>query len=138
MTAAPQHKSHDKTSFIIPATKEDLLLLARLIQAEAEAEPLEGMIAVGAVVVNRVRHPDFTDTIYAVIMEPGQFESVGNNRLASVKAPNEDSVKAATKALEGVDLTNGALFFYNPQLTDNQWIRSKKVKMVSGNHLFVV
>jgi N-acetylmuramoyl-L-alanine amidase len=51
--------------------------------------------------------------------------------LASVKAPNEDAVKAATKALEGVDPTNGALFFYNPQLTDNQWIRSKKVKMVS-------
>lgn len=77
--------------------------------------------------------------IAKVIMEPGQFESVGNNRLAgSVKAPNEDAVKAATKALEGVDPTNGVLFFYNPQLTDNQWIRSKKVKLGYGNHLFVV
>ncbi|GFN23444.1 cell wall hydrolase [Thermanaeromonas sp. C210] len=137
MTDTTKHESPDKTS-IIPATEEDVLLLARLIQAEAEAEPLEGMIAVGAVVVNRVRHPDFPNTIYEVIMQPGQFESVGNNRLASVKAPNRDAIKAAVKALEGVDPTNGALFFYNPQLTDNQWIKSKKVKMAFGNHLFVV
>lgn len=112
--------SRGKPVYVVPVTEEEPLLLARLIQAEAEAGPEEGKISVGAVVVNRVRHPDFPDTILDVIMEPGQFESVSNNRFASIEAPNEDAVKAAEKALKGMDPTKGALFFYNPYLTNNQ------------------
>jgi len=130
--------NNDKHTYAIPATKEDLLLLARLIQAEAEGEPQEGKIAVGAVVVNRVRHPSFPNTILEVIMEPDQFETVANNRLTRIVKPSPESIEAAEKALRSVDPTNGALFFYNPDQTENQWIKAKKVKLSLGKHLFVV
>ncbi len=130
--------TEEKNAYIIPADEEERILLARIIQAEAEAEPQEGKIAVGAVVVNRVRHSDFPNTIYEVIMEPYQFESVANNRLASVVTPNQEAIEAAEKALQGVDPTNGALFFFNPHLTENQWLKSKRVQMATGKHFFVV
>lgn len=124
-------------AYIIPATEDDLLLLARLIEAEAEAESFTGKIAVGAVVINRVLHHSFPNTIYEVIMEPDQFESVANWRLASIYQPSPESLQAAEEALLGTDPTYGALFFFNPQKTYNQWLRQKPVKLSLGNHLFV-
>jgi len=123
--------------YIIAATEQDRLLLARLIEAEAEAEPLAGKIAVGAVVVNRVLHPSFPSTVFEVIMEPDQFETVANQRLANIWTPNRECLEAAEQALRGTDPTNGALFFYNPHKTQNQWLRKKPVKLSLGSHLFV-
>ncbi|NLW06525.1 MAG: hypothetical protein GX039_00860 [Clostridia bacterium] len=135
---APQpEKEPPKKTYIIPATKNDLFLLARLIEAEAEAESFIGKVAVGAVVVNRVLHHSFPNSIYEVIMEPHQFESVANWRLDSIYQPSPESLRAAEQALLGADPTYGALFFFNPQKTYNQWLRQKPVKLSLGNHLFV-
>lgn len=128
----------NQNSYIISINEEEKLLLAKLIHAEAEGEPQKGKIAVGAVVVNRILHPDFPDTILEVIMEPDQFETVSNNRLMKISEPNEESLEAAEKALRGLDPTDGALFFYNPKKTTNKWIKAKKVKLALGDHLFVV
>lgn len=119
------------------ATEEEQLLLARLIHAEAEGEPWLGMLAVGAVIVNRTRHHAFPDTITGVILQEGEFESVANGRLASITAPAEDCLLAARLALTGADPTDGALFFYNPQASRNPWIKERKVKLSLGNHLFL-
>lgn len=127
-----------KLGYVIPATEQDLLLLARLIQAEAEGEPREGKIAVGSVVVNRLRHQAFPNTITEVIFEHEQFESVANGRLNSIEKPGKEYIDAAQKALQGIDPTHGALFFFNPQKTQNMWLREKTITLALGNHVFVV
>lgn len=115
----------------------DLILLARLIQAEAEGEPYLGKIAVGAVVVNRLRHPDFPDRLLDVIWQKGQFESVENGWFDTIWEPNVECREAALLALQGVDPTEGALFFFNPAKTPNRWLRGKQVTLSIGEHLFV-
>lgn len=135
---AIREEIENKGAYVIPVTKKEHLLLARLIEAEAEAEPFAGKTAVGAVVVNRVLHPSFPNTILGVIMEPGQFEAVANRRLAAITKPAVESLQAAEHALQGVDPTDGALFFFNPCKTQNQWLKEKATKLSLGSHLFVV
>ncbi|AGB17863.1 cell wall hydrolase [Thermoanaerobacterium thermosaccharolyticum] len=126
-----------KHSFIIKADYDDVLLLAKLIQAEGEGEPMIGKVAVGAVVVNRVQNPNFPNTISEVIFEPGQFESVTNNRIFNIENIDEECMISAKKALEGEDPTNGSLYFYNINTVTNAWIKSKKVSIVIGKHNFI-
>jgi len=121
-------------------TQEDRMLLARLIEAEAEGEPYLGKVAVGAVVVNRVLSDKFPNTIKEVIYhvdEIGayQFEPVLNGRLFAV-TPSSDSLKATNEALGGVDPTGGALFFFNPYKITNTWLLSKPVICQIGDHVF--
>jgi N-acetylmuramoyl-L-alanine amidase len=99
----------------------DVILLAHLVQAEAGNQPFLGMVAVAAVVVNRLHTPGFPKTIPGVIEEPGQFESVANGTIAM--APGPLALLAAKAALAGWDPTHGAIYFYNPALTDNHWMR---------------
>ncbi|HOV79330.1 MAG TPA: LysM peptidoglycan-binding domain-containing protein [Bacillota bacterium] len=112
-------------------------LLARLITAEADAEPYEGKVAVGAVVLNRIASPDFPDTIKDVIYQYGdgtyQFEPVMNgwiNRPASGQ-----SVQAAKDALSGNDPSNGALYFFATSV-DNPWLLARPLSKVIGNFVF--
>ena len=116
------------------------MLLARLIEAEAEGEPYMGKVAVGAVVVNRVLSNLFPNTIKDVIYhvdEIGayQFEPVLDGRLFSVTV-SSDSYKAADAALGGMDPTGGALFFFNPYKISNTWLLSKPVIYRIGDHVF--
>jgi LysM repeat protein len=115
----------------------DVELLARLITAEADNQPYEAKVAVGAVVLNRTRSKDYTNTISEVIYQKNggtyQFEPVMNgyiNRPASA-----DSIRAAREALSGVDPTNGALYFFCDWVT-NQWLTSKKVARKIGETVF--
>jgi len=115
----------------------DFDLLARLIAAEAEGEPYEGKVAVGAVVLNRVAHPDFPNSIQGVIYEYGdgtyQFEPVMNGRI-NLPAGN-DSINAARDALNGWDPTNGAIYFF-ANYVKSTWLWSRPLSTIIGNHVF--
>lgn len=116
--------------------REDIELLARIIHAEARGESFEGQVAVGAVVLNRVRHPSFPKTIKEVIYQPGQFTAVSDKQI--LLEPNEKAYLAAQAALEGQDPSNGAIFYYNPKIAKDKWIKTRSTVSVIGNHQFCV
>lgn len=111
-------------------------LLARLINGEARGEPYKGQVAVGAVVMNRVKSSEFPDTISGVIYQKGQFSCVTDGQFN--KAIDEDSTvyKAAREAINGADPTNGCLFFYNPKTSKSKWIFSRPTVITIGKHRF--
>jgi spore germination cell wall hydrolase CwlJ-like protein len=113
---------------------EDLALLARIIHAEARGEPLEGQVAVGAVLLNRVRHPNFPDNLWSNIFRRGEFCTVRDGQIWL--EPDAKAYRAAQLALNGWDPTNGALFFYNPARTTSRWIWSRPVTTRIGRHIF--
>lgn len=110
-------------------------LLARLIMGEATGEPFTGMVAVGAVVLNRTRDPGFPPTIAGVVYDPDAFESVTNGLIWS-QQPSDDMVRAAELALNGYDPTYGATFFWNPYKPVSPWIWSRPIVTQIGNHVF--
>lgn len=112
----------------------DLYLLAKLIAAEARGESYTGQVAVGAVVLNRVDHPSFPDSVSGVIYQAGAFSCVKDSNW-SVE-PNATSKKAAQDALNGWDPTGGAIYYYNPKTATSRWIRSRPVMCTIGNHVF--
>ncbi|HHX01838.1 MAG TPA: cell wall hydrolase [Firmicutes bacterium] len=116
---------------------DDLNLLARLIHAEAEGEPFIGKVAVGAVIMNRLKDPRFPNSISEIIYQPQQFSPVSDGRLFSITNVDEDSYKAARMALAGSDPTGGALFFYNPnKVSPTNWIRTREIIYLIGDHVF--
>ena len=119
--------------------QEELQWLAKMIHCEAKGESLEGQIAVGAVILNRVESNLFPNTVKEVIFEKSdgryQFTPAANGSIDSAN-PTEMSMEAATRVLNGEDPTNGALYFYNPDKTNDSWIRSRTVSTVIGNHVF--
>ena len=115
-------------------SSSDLTLLAKLIAAEARGESYTGQVAVGAVVLNRVAHPSFPDTIAGVIYQKGAFSCV-NDANWNV-APNATSRKAAQDAMNGWDPSGGAIYYYNPAKTTNAFMWSRPVIVVIGNHRF--
>lgn len=128
-----------RTHYVSPSrgitlTRDEFFLLAKLIHAEARGETLEGQIAVGAVVLNRLGDPRFPKTITKVIYEKNQFSPVmdGNINLP----PSRESLLAAEMALNGIDPTNGCLFFYNPEKAQCRWPERLPVSIRIGNHLF--
>ncbi len=112
----------------------DHRLLSKLVYAEARGEPYKGMVAVAAVVLNRVRSSSFPNTISGVIYQKGAFSCVSNGSINNT--PNNQSIRAALDALNGWDPTGGCLYYYNPRLTDDTWIRTRTVQTVIGNHYF--
>jgi len=109
-------------------------LLAMVINGEARGESYEGQVAVGAVVLNRVRHSSFPNTIAGVIYQNGAFTAVSDGQ---INKPIESSCfKAARDALNGWDPANGAIYYYNPSTATNQWIRSRPVVKTIGKHVF--
>lgn len=115
-------------------SESDLDLLARVVRAEALGEPYDGQIAVAAVILNRVRHPEFPNTIPGVVYEPLAFTVVANGQVN--KPANASAIQAAHAALNGLDPTGGALYFYNPGKTRSTWIRSRPVLKTIGKHIF--
>lgn len=117
------------------AGDNDLYLLARMIAAEARGEPYVGQVAVGAVILNRVRHPSFPNSIAGVIYQPRAFSAIDDGQWQ--KTPITDSARrAARDALSGWDPTGGAIYYYNPAKTTSKWIYSRPVVTTIGAHVF--
>lgn len=117
-------------------TEAELNLLAKLIYYEAGGECYEGQVAVGAVVLNRARTSGFPNTIYDVIYAKGQFSPVNSSKWNNPVPEGTRVYEAAREALSGVDPTNGAVYFYNPQTSTSKWIFTRPVVKVIGNHNF--
>ncbi len=115
-------------------SQRDIDLLARIISAESRGEPYIGQVAVGAVIMNRVEHPSFPDTIAGVVYQPGAFTAVVDGQINQPVA--ESSVRAAQEVLNGSDPSGGAIYYYNPDKTSNKWMRSRPVIKRIGKHLF--
>ena len=109
-------------------------LLARVINGEARGEPYEGQVAVGAVVLNRVQHPSFPNSISGVVYQKGAFTAVDDGQIDAEMYSS--SMRAARDALNGWDPTGGAIYYYNPVTATNQWIRSRKIICTIGKHVF--
>lgn len=116
------------------ASSGDLYLLAKLIAAEARGESYTGQVAVGAVVLNRVEHPSFPDSVAGVIYQAGAFSCVRDSNW-NVE-PTAASQKAARDALNGWDPTGGAIYYYNPKTASSKWIRTRPIMCSIGNHVF--
>ncbi|HIZ17393.1 MAG TPA: spore cortex-lytic enzyme [Firmicutes bacterium] len=112
----------------------DYNLLARVISAEARGEPYNGQVAVGAVIMNRVKHPSFPDTISSVIYQKGAFDCMYDGQINEPVA--ESAYRAAQEAMNGSDPSGGALYYYNPATATNSWILSRRVITTIGNHVF--
>ncbi len=112
----------------------DLNLLARLIYGEARGESYTGQVAVGAVVLNRVRSSKFPNTISGVIYQSGAFDAVKDGQINM--APDSTAKKAAQDALNGWDPSYGALYYFNPNTATSAWIWSRPLTVVIGNHRF--
>ncbi len=112
----------------------DTSLLARLISAEARGEPYTGQVAVGAVVLNRVEHPSFPNTISGVIYQSGAFTCLYDGQFDQ---PVSDSAyRAAQEAMAGADPTGGAIYYFNPDTATSAWIWSRPHILTIGKHRF--
>lgn len=114
----------------------DIQLLARAINGEARGEDYEGQVAVGAVILNRVKHPDFPNTIAGVIYEPGAFTAVSDGQINHPIDESSTVYKAARDAMNGWDPTNGCVYYFNPNTATNKWIWSKTIVKTIGKHNF--
>ena len=113
----------------------DINLLARVVAAEAQGEPFAGQVGVAAVILNRVRHPSFPNTLSGVIYQPHAFESVTNG-LIWRRTPDATAVSASIQAINGWDPTYGAVFFWNPSKPVSPWIWSRQIVVRIGQHVF--
>ena len=114
----------------------DHRLLSKLVYAEARGEPYKGQVAVAAVVLNRVKSSSFPNTISGVIYQKGAFSCVTEGQINLT--PDDTAIRAARDAMNGWDPTGGCLYYYNPKTASDQWIRTRTVKTVIGNHSFAV
>ena len=108
----------------------------KLIHGEARGEPYVGMVAVGAVVLNRVRSSRFPNTLAGVIYQSGAFDAVSDGQINLT--PSEQSRRAARDAMNGWDPTGGCLYYYNPSTATSSWIWSREVRLTIGEHSFAV
>lgn len=109
-------------------------LLARVISAEARGEPYAGQVAVGAVILNRVEHPSFPSTIAGVVYQPGAFTCMVDGQIDQPVA--QSAIRAAQEALNGVDPSGGAIYYFNPSTATSSWIWSRPLIKTIGNHRF--
>ena len=116
------------------SNSSDLNLLARLIYGEARGEPYAGQVAVGAVVLNRVKNSSFPNTISGVIYQSGAFDVVKDGQINL--SPDSTAKKAAQDALNGWDPTYGAIYYFNPSTATNKWIWSRPMTVTIGRHRF--
>lgn len=115
--------------------EDDILMIARMVAAEARGEPFEGQVAVASVIVNRVRDPRFPGTVNGVIYQPWAFSPVHDGAFYRV-SPIDDHFRAARYALNGWDPTYGSTFFWNPATATSPWIWTREVIRQIGKHNF--
>ena len=109
-------------------------LLARVISAEARGEPYSGQVAVGAVILNRVGHPSFPNTIAGVVYQPGAFSCMLDGQFDQPVA--DSAVRAARDAMNGADPSGGAIYYFNPNTATSAWIWSRPLIKIIGKHRF--
>ncbi len=112
----------------------DYELLARIISAEARGETYLGQVAVGAVVLNRVEHPSFPDTVSGVVYQNGAFSCINDGQFYEEVV--DSAYSAARDALNGLDPSGGAIYYYNPAIATNKWIFGRPVITTIGRHVF--
>lgn len=131
-----KEEKQSSTSTNTPSGDDMVKLLARLINGEARGEPYDGQVAVGAVIMNRVKSSKFPNTIAGVIYQKGQFSCVTDGQFNAPIEENSTVYKAAQDAMNGSDPTGGALYFYNPSKTKSKWLFSLPVVATIGEHKF--
>lgn len=125
---------NDTSGSAANSNSSDVALLARLISAEARGEPYEGQVAVGAVVLNRMEHPSFPNTMSGVIYQNGAFTCVTDGQF---NQPVSDTCyQAARDALNGWDPSGGAIYYFNPATATSSWIWSRPLIVTIGKHRF--
>ena len=112
----------------------DVALLAKVISAEARGEPYDGQVAVGAVILNRIAHPSFPNTLAGVVYEPGAFTCMVDGQIDQPIASS--AYQAARDALNGADPSGGAIYYFNPVTATSAWIWSRPLLTVIGKHRF--
>ena len=112
----------------------DYELLARIISAEARGESYLGQVAVGAVILNRIEHPSFPDTVSGVVYQNGAFSCLYDGQFYEPIA--DSAYSAARDALNGLDPSGGAIYYYNPAIATNKWIFSRPIITTIGSHVF--
>lgn len=118
------------------ATEANVNLLARIISAEARGEPYAGQVAVGAVILNRIEHPSFPDTLAGVIYQDGAFTAIVDGQFN--QPVSSSAYNAARDALNGWDPTGGCIYYYNPKKTSNKFMWSRQTVTVIGDHRFCI
>lgn len=118
------------------SSTSDLQLMARAINGEARGEPYEGQVAVGAVILNRVKSSQFPNTIAGVIYEKGAFTAVSDGQINVSIKEGSTVLKAARDAMNGWDPTGGAIYYFNPSTATNKWIWSRPLIKTIGKHRF--
>lgn len=117
-------------------TSSEVYLLAKTIYAEGRGEPYTGQVAIGAVVLNRVRNSAFPNTVSGVVYQKHAFTAVSDGQINLT--PNETAMKAARDAINGWDPTGGALYYYNPAVATSAWIFDRQTVTVIGKHVFAI
>ena len=115
-------------------TSSDVYLMAKAIYAEGRGESYTGQVAIGAVIMNRVKSPDFPNTIAGVIYQKGAFTAVDDGQINL--EPNDTAYRAARDAINGWDPTYGCLYYYNPADAASSWIFGRETVTVIGKHVF--
>lgn len=126
----------ENISYAATSSTSDIQLMARAINGEARGEPYEGQVAVGAVILNRVKSSKFPNTISGVIYQSGAFTAVADGQINQPIAENSTVYKAAQDAKNGWDPTGGCIYYFNPSTATNKWIWSRPLVKTIGKHRF--
>ena len=118
------------------AQTSDLQLLARAVNGEARGEPYTGPVAVAAVILNRVNHSSFPNTVAGVIYQPGAFTAVSDGQINVPISSDSTVYKACRDAMNGWDPSGGAIYYFNPDTATNSWIWSRPLIVQIGKHRF--
>ncbi len=118
------------------AATSDLQLMARAVNGEARGEPYTGQVAVAAVILNRVNHSSFPNTVAGVIYQPGAFTAVSDGQINAPIDANSTVYKACQDALNGWDPSGGAIYYFNPDTATSSWIWSRELIVQIGKHRF--
>ena len=122
------------TSSSSSSYNSNLNLLARVIYGESRGEPYTGQVAVGAVVMNRIKSSSFPNTLSGVVYQSGAFDAVKDGQVNLT--PNSTAIKAAQDAMNGWDPSYGAIYYFNPSTATNKWIWSRPMTVKIGKHRF--
>lgn len=115
-------------------SSSDINLLARVVSAESRDEPYVGQVAVASVILNRIEHPSFPNTLAGVIYQPGAFTCMADGQFS--EPTSSSSKRASQDAINGWDPSGGAIYYYNPVKSTNKWIFSRPIITVIANHRF--
>ena len=126
----------NNTSYAASANTSEIQLIARAINGEARGEPYEGQVAVGAVILNRVKDSRFPNTISGVIYQAGAFTAVSDGQINAAISQDSSVYKAARDAMNGWDPTGGCVYYFNPSTATNKWIWSRPLVKTIGKHRF--